>query len=831
MLFPRSADRSSANWETVSSGGEESGGETPRASRSLSVASSHRSTQRSFSADRSFLQDYIPRPGLARDLARAASSAASSVVHVVAQRVAQQAQSETPSYRHSESVDPPRQTQDPSSSPSSQTSSSSSWREREHNRPPERNRSPAPAMATVLPLPAAIKLKVVNKFDGSPADLSLFDTQIRNSLECLDIPAYYGGCVQGSASEGYDFVPSTTPGSVSNYRLGRKLCSAISKKFTGAAAQWWDDYDTKLENPKPNCWKPATAAVYVPEGVVEVSLFTLLTTQFDPTVDAQQAELELAKYRWNPLDKGALGVILFRGHVNRLCTRAGKSSWAIKGIAIRNTFPDWLRSRVMLSKSEDSFWDDVAACVNTYMADHLHSNNLERPDKRRNGSSGNSNGSGGNKGGGTKSCQFCSYNGHEFSECRKMKAAQQQLPPRRQRDTNAAVSTTATTATAANPAQQQNSQQPNSQQQARSNVTCSNCRRPGHISTNCPEPRRTPAQNARSTAPPNVTDTQDAPLYLSFPESSYHRPVLNSAPEVLHVTQREQVDDQEIIDVQSHRLDLPLYHVLSTAVDRQEVFSFSPPTTPLVSSPSSVLHSYTRSPGGQDMLTIWDTAALLILVPMSTVRALNLEFTPGSDISFVVANGSRMAPVGYCSNLQFSFPESTQMFGEKVYVVEYAPFQLLLGIRFLHRHWAAILLPWAQIVLLRPTRLEIQGSLERPSVRSDLVPDLRDDLRLVDVSDDPNEDEPPVADEFEILVTVPMHLEIGKRCLISELDGPAASDFQAPGPQTIHASATISKSFIKDTFRFGPHHEKKNCVRTPGHVPRRPVRPGRLQRT
>ena len=183
--------------------------------------------------------------------------------------------------------------------------------------------------------------------------------------------------MQGSASEGYDYVPSTTPGSVSNYRLGRKLCSAISKKFTGAAAQWWDNYDTKLENPKLNCWKPATAATYVPEGVVEVSLFTLLTTQFDPTVDAQQAELELAKYRWNPLDKGALVVIPFRGHVNRLCTRAGKSSWAIKGIAIRNTFPDWLRSWVMLSKFENHFWDDVAACVNTYMADRLHINNVQ----------------------------------------------------------------------------------------------------------------------------------------------------------------------------------------------------------------------------------------------------------------------------------------------------------------------------------------------------------------------------------------------------------------------------------------------------------------------
>ena len=101
----------------------------------------------------------------------------------------------------------------------------------------------------------------------------------------------------------------------------------------------------------------ATDPHFIPERVVEISLYDLLVQQFDPTVDAQQAELELASFRWNPLDKNALGVIPFRGHVTRLCSRAGKTGWAMKGIAIRNTFPDWLRSRVIISKSEDTFWD------------------------------------------------------------------------------------------------------------------------------------------------------------------------------------------------------------------------------------------------------------------------------------------------------------------------------------------------------------------------------------------------------------------------------------------------------------------------------------------
>ena len=107
-----------------------------------------------------------------------------------------------------------------------------------------------------------------------------------------------------------------------NYRLGGKLCSGLCNKLTGAAAQWWDDY-AKSGKPRPNCWKRATDPLFVPAGLVEVSLYDLLASQFDPTVDAQQAELELDSYRWDPLDKKALGLVPFRGHVSRLCTRAG----------------------------------------------------------------------------------------------------------------------------------------------------------------------------------------------------------------------------------------------------------------------------------------------------------------------------------------------------------------------------------------------------------------------------------------------------------------------------------------------------------------------------
>lgn len=86
------------------------------------------------------------------------------------------------------------------------------------------------------------------------------------------------------------------------------------------------------------------------------------------------------------------------------------------------------------------------------------------------------------------------------------------------------------------------------------------------------------------------------------------------------------------------------------------------------------------------MLTVWDTGALLSLVPMSTVTDLNLIFVKGSDVAFVVANGSYMEPLGYGADMQFSVPELDHLFVDKVYVIESASFQLLFGMKFFHRH-------------------------------------------------------------------------------------------------------------------------------------------------
>ena len=98
-----------------------------------------------------------------------------------------------------------------------------------------------------------------------------------------------------------------------------------------------------------------------PNLFITVSLHELLVQQFDPSIDAQQAELELESYKWNPMDKKGLGIVPFRGHMNRRCARAGKTTWALKGKAIRCTFPDWLTTHLKVHASEDDFWNDIAA--------------------------------------------------------------------------------------------------------------------------------------------------------------------------------------------------------------------------------------------------------------------------------------------------------------------------------------------------------------------------------------------------------------------------------------------------------------------------------------
>ncbi|RPB29686.1 hypothetical protein L211DRAFT_844627 [Terfezia boudieri ATCC MYA-4762] len=100
-----------------------------------------------------------------------------------------------------------------------------------------------------------IKVKDLIKFNGTPADLEGFDASVKRCLLAQNLPLYYGGWVKGEPDGEYEYVAPNTPDAKSNYLMGKRLCAAIATKFEGVALTWWDDHDSKQDNPIPNCWK------------------------------------------------------------------------------------------------------------------------------------------------------------------------------------------------------------------------------------------------------------------------------------------------------------------------------------------------------------------------------------------------------------------------------------------------------------------------------------------------------------------------------------------------------------------------------------------------
>ena len=114
------------------------------------------------------------------------------------------------------------------------------------------------------------------------------------------------------------------------------------------------------------------------------------------------------------------------------------------------------------------------------------------------------------------------------------------------------------------------------------------------------------------------------------------------------------------------------------------------------------------------------------------------------------------------------------------------------------------------MVLLRPSRLVIQASVDKPSwepLRSEVV----DDLRLAEENEE--------YAELPLLVTVPMHtttplhIEVGNKDLVAELNGPVLNDFACPPsppslvPSSLPSSpamATVSRDFVRGVIKFGP---------------------------
>ena len=146
---------------------------------------------------------------------------------------------------------------------------------------------------------------------------------------------------------------------------------------------------------------------------------------------------------------------------------------------------------------------------------------------------------------------------------------------------------------------------------------------------------------ASATTPNAYVGPPAYPAFVACPQASFASLKPCSAPEASIICCERSVDEQTVIVGNSGcKVELPLYHVLTQDRENREVFSLPIPGASHLSEPSDILHSFTKTRVGQDMLTVWDTGALISLIPMSTVRALGLSLVGGSDVAFVVANGN-----------------------------------------------------------------------------------------------------------------------------------------------------------------------------------------------
>jgi hypothetical protein len=211
--------------------------------------------------------------------------------------------------------------------------------------------------------------------------------------------------------------------------------------------------------------------------------------------------------------------------------------------------------------------------------------------------------------------------------------------------------------------------------------------------------------------------------------------------------------------------------------------------------PTGPVWTVTTTGNNREMMTIIDSGAVKAVVTRRTIEAAGFAWQPGSDVKFVKADGTSYEPEGICTSFQFFM--GTLKFTTKVYIVNKAPFQLLLGTQFLRATGAGVFPRWNRVILTVPLRMEYKVSTVGPN---------KSDLRNSIDSDD---EEIPLDVGPIITCSIPeiaicayqqaKAIVLGEKDLIAECDGliQLANTEGSEMP-------TLTMEFIRNTFKFGP---------------------------
>lgn len=124
-----------------------------------------------------------------------------------------------------------------------------------------------------------------------------------------------------------------------------------------------------------------------------------------------------------------------------------------------------------------------------------------------------------------------------------------------------------------------------------------------------------------------------------------------------------------------------MYHLLSQSYVENEVFTVPKVAPKEVPAAAGCLWAMSETPKGQQLLTVWDTGACVCVAPLSSIVQTNTKWSRGADVNFVMADGVLKEPLGVAE--KFVFRISNKYFAIRVYIVDKANYQLLLGTEFM----------------------------------------------------------------------------------------------------------------------------------------------------
>ena len=206
---------------------------------------------------------------------------------------------------------------------------------------------------------------------------------------------------------------------------------------------------------------------------------------------------------------------------------------------------------------------------------------------------------------------------------------------------------------------------------------CYRCGAEGHLARNCTTAPTIPHAHIPDTKTTGNNAGKDSLATYTMEVGARKCSVITVTPKARELVE-VCIDERSFIRNDDDDVTpLPLYHLLAQEYVEKEVFVVPKLSTKEVKKPTGCLWVMSETPKGQQLLTIWDTGAVVCVAPKSLMVQTKTKWTQGADIDFVMADGVMRSPIGIAESFVFRIKD--KYFAVRCYVVALANYQLLLG--------------------------------------------------------------------------------------------------------------------------------------------------------